>query len=153
MHNESWAARWLLGQGIGSGNLGWPRAKLLAGPMGALGEKVVGVNGGGLGQQPFRVSQCFVWGIGLPGAGICGTGRGDWVPEGTPGKTPNVSHTLWRGEVGGYHTVSPPPAPLVPSLHVLCWGFWSHCQAPPAWTEAPPQTSLLAPELLSLSPS
>uniref|UniRef100_A0A8C0U5T5 Copine family member 9 n=1 Tax=Cyanistes caeruleus TaxID=156563 RepID=A0A8C0U5T5_CYACU len=26
---------------------------------------------------------------GLPGSGICGTGRGDWVPAGTPGETPN----------------------------------------------------------------
>lgn len=99
MHNGSWAARWLLGHSVGSGHLGWPRVKLVAGPMGTLGEKGVGVGDGGLGQQPSRVSQCFFWGTGLSGAGICGTGRGDWVPAGTPGETPNVSHTLWCAEV------------------------------------------------------
>lgn len=83
------------GSPVGSGNLGWPRVKLVAGPMGASREKVVGVGGGRLGRQFSRVSQCFAWGTGLPGAGICGTGRGDWVPARTPGETSNVSHTLW----------------------------------------------------------
>lgn len=50
MHNRSWAVRWLLGHTVGSGNFGWSRVKLVAGPMRALGENgLVGVGGGGLG--------------------------------------------------------------------------------------------------------
>lgn len=94
-------ARWVLGceVALGSqcrfGKLGVAQSQVGGRSHGCIGRESGGVGGEELGKQPSRVSQNFVWGTGLPGAGVCGTGRGDWVPAGTPGKTPNVSHSLW----------------------------------------------------------
>lgn len=148
-----WAGGWLFAQRVGSGHLGSSRGKVAAGPVGALGRRGVGEGWGGAGAGAPGVSQHCARGAGLPGAGVRGTGGGDRVPAGPPGKTPHVSHTRWRGEGGFPHYVpSYPPYGTPPCMSLAGdtgltterqpWGM-----SPNPYTISCPCPVLLVPKL------